>query len=133
MRFPLLPLGLLLMCSACSRGDAALPEPYRDLSVPAQRISSAAARRAGRHLYLEHCAICHGRNANGRGPRHAYLSGDPANFTSREWRRSMTPRRVYYIVREGVDGTSMPSWKSLTPAQCWDLTAYVLSVSEEGP
>jgi len=133
MRVLVLALGLLLMSSACSGGDSQLPAPYRDLRVPSQRIGSAAARENGRRLFLEHCAICHGREANGRGPRHAYLSNRPIDFTSHAWRRATTPRQTYFWIREGVSGTSMPSWKSLLPSDCWDLTAYVLSVSEEGP
>lgn len=132
-RFLLLPLGLLLMYSACSGGDSGLPPAYANLTVPRERLASSAARQSGRRLYLQHCAICHGRNADGQGPRHTYLSEHPVDFTSSDWRRGKTPRQVYYWIREGVAGTPMPSWKSLAPAQCWDLTAYVLSVKEEGP
>jgi mono/diheme cytochrome c family protein len=38
---------------------------------------------------------------------------------------------VYYAIREGVSGTPMPSWRSLSEEQSWDLVAYVLSFSEE--
>jgi mono/diheme cytochrome c family protein len=34
----------------------------------------------GRQLYLEHCAVCHGRNGNGRGPMWHALSTPPTNL-----------------------------------------------------
>jgi mono/diheme cytochrome c family protein len=45
----------------------------------------------------------------------------------------MTPRRVYYVIREGIRGTPMPAWKTLDAEQTWDLVAYVMSVAELGP
>ena len=39
----------------------------------------------------------------------------------------------YYIIREGKQGTPMPSWKVLDEDQTWDLVAYVLSVANEAP
>jgi hypothetical protein len=35
---------------------------------------------------------------------------------------------VFYVIREGVHGTAMPSWKALPDDAIWDLVAYVLSV-----
>ncbi len=34
----------------------------------------------GRALYLDHCAVCHGRNADGKGPMAKLLSTPPANL-----------------------------------------------------
>ncbi len=45
----------------------------------------------------------------------------------------MTPKRAFYVIREGVRGTPMPAWKILNEDQSWDLVAYVLSVTELGP
>jgi mono/diheme cytochrome c family protein len=44
----------------------------------------------------------------------------------------MTPKRVYYVVREGIRATPMPACKILSEDQTWDLVAYVLSVAELG-
>lgn len=133
MRVLVLALGLLLMSSACSGGDSQLPAPYRDLRVPSQRIGSAAARENGRRLFLEHCAICHGRTGDGHGVRHEDLSPRPPDFTSAAWRAAATPGRVHDTIRDGRRGTAMPAWRTLTDAQIWDLTAYVLSIAEGKP
>jgi len=113
----------------CSGGDSALPAEYREIEVPEQRLRSSEARRRGRDLFLEHCALCHGQRADGRGVRRN-LSSRPADFTDPVWRRRTSPRRVYHAIREGVPGTAMASWKVLTEEETWDLVAYVLSVAE---
>ena len=119
-----------LSLSACS-GEEGVPPAYRSLAVPAAHLESAAARRRGRRLYMERCAICHGERADGRGLRHS-LSSDPRDFTSRVWRQRTSPRHAFAVIREGVPGTAMPAWPSLDDGEIWDLVAYVLSVAEEG-
>jgi mono/diheme cytochrome c family protein len=124
---------MLLGCSGCRDADRDLPPDYRRLAVPQALLASEAARARGRALYLEHCALCHGERADGRGVRREGLAQPPADFTSPAWRRRTSPRRAYFVIREGVRGTPMPSWKALDEAQTWDLVAYVLSTSEQGP
>jgi high-affinity iron transporter len=96
--------------------------------VPEQRLRSSEARGRGRALYVEHCVLCHGINADGHGIRREGLSTQPRDFTSVSWRRDATPRTVYYAIREGVAGTAMPSWRSLDESETWDLVAFLLSV-----
>jgi high-affinity iron transporter len=98
--------------------------------VPDARLSSPEAREAGRRLYLESCALCHGERGDGRGARRESLSTKPADFTDSAWRARSSPRRVYHAIREGVPGTPMPSWKSLSSDQTWDLVAFVLGAGE---
>jgi mono/diheme cytochrome c family protein len=126
-------LGVLLMslvCSGCSDRDADLPAAYRDVPVPEQQVASPAAQAHGRRLFLEHCALCHGEHADGRGLRREGLSRPPQDLTSSAWRHQTSPRHVYFAIREGVRGTPMPSWKALDDRDIWDLVAYVLSLGE---
>jgi mono/diheme cytochrome c family protein len=123
-------LAVALLLPACESPDAELPAAYNGIAVPVERLASADAKQRGRALFLEHCALCHGSNADGRGDRREGLSRPPTDFTARSWRNSSTPRRVYHTIREGVRDTPMASWKALSPEQTWDLVAYLLSVSE---
>jgi mono/diheme cytochrome c family protein len=126
-RGPLIALALL--CAwGCSRSGAALPPAYRDLDVPEERLASAQARERGRALFAEHCALCHGERADGRGARREGLSTRPRDFTDPAWRRQTSPRAVFVAIREGVSGTPMPSWKSLDVDQTWDIVAFLLSI-----
>jgi mono/diheme cytochrome c family protein len=120
-----------LGCTGCSGPDAELPAAYRGMEVPATRLASAEARARGRALFLESCALCHGEHADGRGMRREGLGRPPRDFTSPTWRRSASPRRVYFAIREGVRGTAMAAWKgALDEEQTWDLVAYLLSAGE---
>ena len=122
----LIALLISLGLSACSR-DGDLPEPYRRLKVPPGLLDSTAARENGRKLFLTSCALCHGEKADGRGVRRKGLSVPPRDFTNPSWRSGTKPRRVFFVIREGVRGTPMPGWKSFSDAQTWDVVSFLLS------
>ncbi len=105
---------------------------YARLVVPRERLASDEARIRGRELFLNHCALCHGERADGRG-RRRLLSTAAVDFTNPFWREGTTPRDVYEVIREGRRGTPMAAWKALSEEQTWDLTAYLLRVAFEGP
>jgi high-affinity iron transporter len=119
-----------LAFSGCKGPDGDLPGPYRALTVPERTLASPEARERGRTLYLQHCALCHGDRADGRGVRRQGLTSPPRDFTDPAWRQRTSPRRVFYVIREGVRGTAMPSWKSLEEPDAWNLAAYLLAVGE---
>jgi mono/diheme cytochrome c family protein len=126
----LLP-GVLLMSLvslACRDADRDLPRPYRSLDVPSALLGSSNAQRRGRALFLEHCAFCHGERGDGHGVRREGLVRPPRDFTNPAWRRSTSPRRVFFAIREGIAGTPMPAWTNLSEQDAWNLTAYVLSL-----
>lgn len=121
---------LLLALWACPSKE--LPSGYRGLEVPEVRLASAEARQRGRALYLGNCALCHGPRADGHGVRRN-LSSRPVSFADSTWRQRTSPREVFHVIQEGVQGTAMPAWKHLDAEQTWDLVAYLLSVAEDGP
>lgn len=108
-----------LLLSACER-EPGLPD-------------SPLTRERGRVIFRQHCVLCHGADADGRGARSFALDRRPADFTSAAWRGRATPRTVRAAIRDGVRGTPMPAWPALSPDEIDDLTAYVLSVHERGP
>jgi mono/diheme cytochrome c family protein len=122
----------LVMAVSCGPPvDRDLPPAYRDVAVPPGLLESKDARARGAVIFDKNCAICHGIRGDGHGFRSQALSERPRAFTDRSWRERTSPRHVYYAIREGVSGTPMPSWRSLSEEQSWDLVAYVLSFSEE--
>ena len=126
-------LVMSLALSACSAEDTLSTIDYSKVEVPVDRLSSDDARRRGRALFREKCALCHGERADGHGERREGLSGKPINFHNKEWRANVTPLRVFEVLSEGKRGTSMPAWPTLSREQKWDVIAYVLSVAEDGP
>ncbi len=123
---------ILLALSAC-RSEGTTGTEHEGLEVPRAQLSSAEAREQGRQIFLERCALCHGKDADGHGRRRKGLSSPPPSFRQDQWRESVTPEHVFAIVSEGKQGTSMPGFPSLTKEQKWDVVAYVLSVAEHGP
>lgn len=125
-----LPLLLSLALAGCEAGDPGLPPRYRRIEVPEARLASADAWARGRTLFLEHCALCHGVRADGRGVRREAFGRPPADFTQLSWQSRTSARRAFFVIREGVRGTAMPSWKSLEEAEAWDLVAYLRRAAE---
>jgi len=109
-----------------------LPEEYRDIPVPGSLLRSPEALSAGAKLFYMHCSPCHGERGDGKGTIHRQLSSKPVDFTNREWREQVSPKWVYYMIREGRKHTAMAGFNHrLDDDACWNLTAYVLSVAEK--
>jgi putative heme-binding domain-containing protein len=73
----------------------------------------------GNGLFARNCAVgyCHG--SEGRASRGPQLRNRP-------WE----PRRLHAVTRDGVPGTSMPSWGAILSDQdIWAVTAYLMSLS----
>ena len=120
-----------LVLPGCADVDRDLPRPYRSVEVPDRRIASVDARMRGGRLFGEYCALCHGERGDGRGVRREGLTRPPRDFTNPSWRQSTSPRHVFYAIREGLADTPMPNWKALSEQDAWDMTAYVLTLSDQ--
>jgi len=92
------------------------------VAVSAQQTNPFAndvmAVRAGRALFANRCADCHGADAKGfSGPDLTVL-----------WADGTSDDRVFQIIRDGVSGSIMPS--STAPDQeLWAIVTYVKSIS----
>ncbi len=110
-----LPVFLLAVCCGAPPEEPAPP-----------RID----RQRGGELYRTHCAICHGQRGDGEGLRKMGLSTKPRNFTDPAWRSRTKPQQVYSTIQNGMAGTSMPAFPSLSDQDKHDLADYVLSLSK---
>jgi mono/diheme cytochrome c family protein len=123
-----------LSLSGCSLRDRDLPAVYRELEVPASHLASPDVRRQGRAIFHEHCILCHGEQADGRGVKAADLTPPPRDLTGSEWQQQTDDRHIYYVIAEGRRGTAMPSWKpTLSPGEIWSLIAYLRSLGPLPP
>ncbi len=94
-------------------------EPARIQAVEA--ADRLAAETAGRTLYADNCADCHGENGEGKvGPA----------LNSRELLKTTTNDTLFNLTRTGVPGTAMPSWGQpfggpFTDEQVTQLVAFI--------
>jgi len=90
----------------------------------------------GKALYEKKCAVCHGTDGRGDGTAAYLLYPKPRDLTSGRFkvRSTMnlpTDEDLFRTVTNGLAGTSMPSWASLTEEERWALVAYVKSLSPD--
>lgn len=85
--------------------------------------TNAAALSAGRNLFVNNCAACHG--SDGRGAR-----GFP-NLTDSEWNWGGTPQEIRTTILGGRTGV-MPSFAALPEETRQALVAYVLKLAGRG-
>jgi DMSO reductase family type II enzyme heme b subunit len=87
---------------------------------------------AGRVVYEQHCAACHGLTGDGNGPAAVWLYPKPRNFSAGQFKIKSTPEQslptdddLVQSVTRGLAGSSMPSFSYLTEAERRDVVQYV--------
>ncbi|MBS0422570.1 MAG: FTR1 family protein [Proteobacteria bacterium] len=102
-----------------------LIEAFQIQSVP-RAVPALASAPA---LYERECSGCHGVNGLGDGPASRAMDPPPANFqdATRMSRRSVFS--LYNTITQGVSGTAMPSFATLSEADRWTLALYVSNLA----
>ncbi len=86
---------------------------------------------AGRTLYKDNCAQCHGETGRGDGPGRASMNPKeppPANFTDAELMEGLSPFKAFNVASFGVEGTAMPSFAAIADEQRWQAAFYIMSL-----
>ncbi len=106
---------------AADRADRPAPTD----AALAALASDAAAREAGKAVYLKNCMPCHRADAGGViGP----------NLTDDYWIHGGRPGDVHRSIAAGVPEKGMPAWAAiLAPADLDRVAGYVLSVHGTHP
>ena len=136
----LLLLPFLMVLSACSFSlaeDITPPPNYQPTRLPETRpapvnaaIPAAAPDlQAGRSIYAENCAPCHGETGLGDGSQAAQLPNPAPAVGAAELARQASPAEWYQMVTQGRMDRFMPPFTSLTDAERWDVVAYTFSLS----
>ncbi len=106
-----------------------LPETPKWFGEDGSRREHAVA---GKVLFNNVCATCHGAEADGKGPTAPALTDawklpcKPADLRQPHLRCGDAPGDVYRLLSTGMNGTPMISYEgALTPAQRWDIIAYI--------
>ncbi len=98
-----------------------VPERERDKTNPYQGQADAVA--AGQRVFHDHCAHCHGENAEGTKKR-------PSLRTERVQQQA-TVGDLHWLLVNGSMGSGMPTWSKLGDPQIWQVITYIRSLQVE--
>jgi mono/diheme cytochrome c family protein len=91
--------------------------------------SGPADLEAGRAIFAEKCAACHGATGMGDGELAANLQFPPAPLGQPDFARQATPSQWYTAVTIGRIERFMPPFASLNDGDRWAVAGYALSLS----
>jgi len=115
----LLVLSATLLFAAAGDGAWLKEVPEKDRIRANPMASDPDAVPAGAKLYAQHCAKCHGEEAQGKGKRPSLRS---------EHVKSASPGELQWLLRNGSLKKGMPSWSSLPEPQRWQIVSYLKSL-----
>jgi mono/diheme cytochrome c family protein len=98
------------------------PQKARAKRNPLEREPDAVA--AGRNLFEQHCAECHGDLAEGGRKGPSLLVEQVQNSE---------PGTIFWILTNGVVWRGMPVWSKLPEPQRWQLVSYIKSLGVVEP
>jgi mono/diheme cytochrome c family protein len=75
------------------------------------------------------CASCHGEAGDGKGPMSDQFSPPPRDFACKAI-KEVSDGHLFWIIRYGSPGTSMPAHKRLKDAQVWQLVWYLRRLTQ---
>lgn len=96
---------------------AKVPEKARTRLNPLAGDPEAVA--AGRKLFSQHCAECHGNNAEGGRKAPNLRAAEVQNAT---------PGTLFWILTNGVVRRGMPVWSKLPEPERWQIVSFVKSL-----
>ena len=84
---------------AAAPSPAVTPAPAPAPSAPSGSLRGNA--EAGKALYLQYCATCHGPGGKGDGPLSATLNPRPANHTDHVFMAGLSDEHLYQVISKG--------------------------------
>jgi mono/diheme cytochrome c family protein len=112
-----------LAVSASSNGAWMNKVPERDRDKQNPYGDQADAIAAGQRIFHDHCAHCHGADAEGTKKR-------PSLRTERVQQQA-TEGDLHWLLVNGSMVAGMPSWSKLGDPQIWQVITYVRSLKVE--
>jgi len=103
---------------------AAYPIPVAPRALPDLKRGAA--------IFQAQCIACHGTTGAGDGPLAARLDPPPIAFTDRDRARARSLMALYQVVTQGVEGTSMPSFPTLSDEDRWAVSFFAGTLSHDG-
>lgn len=115
---------LLMTSSVCfaASGKWLKSVPESDKARTNPYAGQADAIAAGKNLYTENCAKCHGENAEGNRHHPALVS---------DVLRGATDGEIQWLIKNGEPFHGMPGWGSMPEEERWQIVAWLRSRNEK--
>ena len=139
-------LTLVVLSSGCSASkkpsklETALANAAKDVAVPLEAKdiknpfpATDANIRAGKQIYLQQCALCHG--ADGRAETKLGLAMyPPAMDLNSPHVQRWSDAELFWITQNGVRLTGMPAWKTIVSGEdTWKMVDFIHALPNESP
>ncbi len=110
------------------------PEGNQSAKMNQLRVTTPELIAKGKTLFQANCVACHGAEGRGDGPAAAALNPHPRNFTSAEgWKNGRSPAQVFKTVTNGIAGSPMAGFSTLSVEDRWAIVHYVESLGPTPP
>ena len=107
---------VILMLAAASRGDLVQRAPASTVAKTNPYAGQREAWLAGRKLFAQHCAACHGEHAQGQGKAPPLVQ---------PLVQSAPPGALFHVITNGSRWRAMPSFAALPEPQRWQIITYL--------
>jgi len=91
---------------------------------------SAESHAKGKKLYGYDCAMCHGKDGDGKGDMAADMKNMP-DFTHQDALKGRTDGELFYIIRNGKGEDMPPEGDRAKDEDVWNMVNYVRSFAKK--
>jgi cytochrome c len=141
-RFTLVLPALFLLATALPAQQTATPTPQKTptyAAIPVEAVKQpnpvkstpASINRAKKWWTLD-CAMCHGKDGDGKGETAADMKLRIADFTNPATLKDRTDGEIFYIIKNGHEDMP-PEGPRVKTEENWDLVNYVRSLAKAKP
>ena len=113
--------------------------PVAPYTIPEEAVHQANPVKAtpesiahGKKWYGYDCAMCHGREGDGKGEVGTDMKVKVSDFTDFATLKDKTDGELFYIIKVGK-GDMPPEGARVKTDELWDLVNYVRSLAKKNP
>ena len=126
---PALPAQEAAQTPAKAPSYAAIPVTEANKTNPVKSSPESLAR--AKKWWTMDCAMCHGKEGNGKGETAQDMKLKLVDFTDPATLKERTDGEIFYIIKNGHQDMP-PEGPRIKPEENWDLVNYVRSLAKKG-
>jgi mono/diheme cytochrome c family protein len=119
----------------CVQNRATAPAPAKIYQQINPLKPTRDTLRAGKKLYMGGakpfgCYPCHGINGNSKGMTALKMTLKPRDFACKEMMKDIPDGQLFWVIKNGSEGTEMKAYKELKDEQVWQIVTYIRQFSK---